>query len=470
MNSKKISTVGATTLTRGTIARYAVGSFGTGGFSTLPGLVLVYYLTDNLGVTALFAGVIVTVAKVWDIVIDPMIGGLSDRALARTGSRRGPMMLGVIGLPLAFVLTFAAPEGLTPVVAGLWVFIAYVAAETFFSLFQVPYTSLPAELTDGYHERTRLLTWRVVVLTIAILLFGAGGPAIRGMFRDNPSLGYLVMGIVSAALIGLGLWIATSVVPRGNPAPTSLDQYPAFSLAHYRDGIQALRESPAFRALLGTGILQAIAVGLMLAAGQFVATWVLHKENAVMPLFLALVAPAVLFAPVWQLIALRIGKERAFSLASIVYLVATILLVGLLWAPGWWMLAPLALAGAAYAGLQSLPFAMLPDVISHEAASTDSAKGRAGIFGGVWTAGETAGLAFGSTLLTIVLACTGYIESAGTATVEQPASAVTGIVVTFSLLPAVLMGLSLITLKRYRLRESDLATSTTGAHVAHPEA
>lgn len=101
-------------LSRGTVTRYAIGSLGTGGFATLPGLVLVYYLTDSLGVAAIVAGLIVTGAKVWDVLIDPVIGGLSDRALALKGSRRGPMLLGAIGLPFAFILTFAVPPGLHP--------------------------------------------------------------------------------------------------------------------------------------------------------------------------------------------------------------------------------------------------------------------------------------------------------------------------------------------------------------------
>ena len=42
-------------LRRSTIATYAAGSIGTGGFATLPGLVLTYYLTDSLGVAALLA-------------------------------------------------------------------------------------------------------------------------------------------------------------------------------------------------------------------------------------------------------------------------------------------------------------------------------------------------------------------------------------------------------------------------------
>src|SRR3569623_2804103 len=93
-------------LTRRTSARYAVGSLGTGGFATLPGLVLVYYLTDTLGVAALAAGAVVTVAKVWDVVIDPVIGARSDRMLAVRGSRRPAMLLGALALPVFFLLTF----------------------------------------------------------------------------------------------------------------------------------------------------------------------------------------------------------------------------------------------------------------------------------------------------------------------------------------------------------------------------
>lgn len=452
-------------LSRGTVTRYALGSLGTGGFATLPGLVLVYYLTDTLGVAALVAGLIVTGAKVWDVLIDPVIGGLSDRTLNRRGSRRGPMLLGAIGLPFAFVLTFAVPGGIGPTSSALWVLVAFIAAATFFSFFQVPYIALPAELTDGYRERTRLLTWRVVVLTFAILLFGAGGPEIRGMFPGNPPLGYLVMALVAALILGAGLWIASTVAPRSAPSLTPAPPVRTLSFSHYREGLATLRDSQPFRALLGTFVLQALATGMMLAGAQFVATWVLRDEGAVTILFIALIAPALLVAPLWQKIADRIGKERGFRIASVLFLAATLTLVAMVWAPGWWIVAPVGLAGAAYAGMQTLPMAMLPDVISRDTARLSraqadieaaSGQGRAGVFGGVWTAGETTGMALGGTVLTLVLAATGYIESTANVTVEQPGSAVLGIALSFSLVPAVLMALSLLTLGRYRLRESDI--------------
>jgi len=470
-------------LSRGTVSRYAMGSLGTGGFATLPGLVLVYFLTDTLGVAAIVAGLIVTGAKIWDVLIDPVIGGLSDRALERKGSRRGPMLLGALGLPIAFVLTFAVPSGLAPAASAIWVLVAFIAAATFFSLFQVPYIALPAELTDSYRERTRLLTWRVVMLTVAILLFGAGGPEIRGLFPENEMLGYLVMAVVASVLLGVGLWVASTVTPVSVPRQMQ-SAAPLISLAHYREGLTVLRESQPFRALLGTFMLQALATGLMLAGAQFVATWVLRDEGAVTILFVSLIAPALLVAPVWQKVADHLGKERAFRIASVIFLAATLALVVMVWAPGWWIMAPVAIAGAAYAGMQTLPMAMLPDVIAydrrarqgvgappaapaagstHAAAPGQDAPARAGVFGGVWTAGETAGMAFGSTVLTIVLAITGYVASTAGVSVTQPAAAISGIALSFSLLPAALMFASLFMLRRYRLRESDLVTTPTAA-------
>lgn len=379
------------------------------------------------------------------------------------------MLVGTFGLPIMFILTFAVPTGFTPLAAGLWVFFAFTAAATFFSAFQVPYVALPAELTPSYTQRTRLLSWRVVVLSLGILLFGAGGPEIRAMFPENQPLRYLVMGIVSAILLFIGLYIGSTVAPRSTPTDTKLaerDQAKSsIGLGYYRRGFAVLRKSQPFRALLATFVLQGLVTGLMLAGAQYVAAWILHDEAAVSVILASLIAPAIIFSPVWKKVADRIGKERAFKFASIGFLVATLILAAMIWNPGWWIMLPVALAGASYAGMQTLPMAMLPDVISyHESQDRLESKGGAsangaGIFGGMWTAGETAGMALGSTVLAVVLMATGYVQSSAGATVSQPDSAIAGIAVAFSIVPAVLMGLSLVTLRRYRLTEADIEGS-----------
>ena len=91
------------------------------------------------------------------------------------------------------------------------------------------------------------------------------------------------------------------------------------------------------------------------------------------------------------------------------FAVAALTIVIALWEPGDWIYASVAVAGIAYAGMQSLPMAMLPDVISHDEVA--NGPGSAGAFSGVWTAGETIGFALGATALTIILAVTGYVSS-----------------------------------------------------------
>jgi len=448
----------ATRLSAGTIARYATGSVGTGGFATLPGLVLTYYLTDSLGVAALAAGAVITTAKVWDVVIDPVIGALTDRDLARHGTRRRLMLIGACSIAVLFALTFAVPPALGAVVGAIWVLIAFLLTATAFSLFQVPYIALPAELTPAYDERTRLLTWRVVVLTFSILLFGAGGPALRGV-TDDPTTGYLIMGAVSGVVIAIGMLVATTVArrpvtgaPLATPPAVGRERVPIRE--HYAAGIRALRRSAPFRALLWTFVLQALATGLMLAGAQYVATWVMDSEDAVQLLFIALIAPALFAAPGWGWVSRRLGKERSFAIASSIFALAALSIVGALWQAGDWIYAPVAVAGIAYAGMQSLPMAMLPDVISHD--ELTSGPGRAGAFSGVWTAGETIGFALGATTLTVVLAVTGYVSSTAGESVDQPGAAIAGIVISFSVVPAALIGLSLLTLTRYRLRRTDI--------------
>jgi len=86
-------------------------------------------------------------------------------------------------------------------------------------------------------------------------------------------------------------------------------------------------------------------------------------------------------------------------------------------------------------------------------AAVDAARtgqNRIGVFTGVWTAGETLGLALGPGLYGLVLALGGYVSSTDSSA-AQPESAVTAITLGFSLVPAVLVAGSLLLLARYRL-------------------
>lgn len=109
------------------------------------------------------------------------------------------------------------------------------------------------------------------------------------------------------------------------------------------------------------------------------------------------------------------------------------------------------LMGVAYAGTQLFPFSMLPDTISADTLRTGLR--RAGAYTGIWTAADKAGFAVGPAIFAAILAVTGFIETEGGVLIEQPASALLGVRLGFALLPATLMGLSLLILRHYKLDE-----------------
>ena len=152
---------------------YGLGSVATGSFGTVPGLLLLPYLTDRLGVTAALAGVIVFPPKAWDVVLNPVAGRISDRSSTPTAG---------VALPhpfwrpagAGFALLFLGPTSPTGVAATWVVSLPRVCDGVRF--FQVPYVAMPAEMTDDYDERTRLMTWRVAILALAILVSGGLSP------------------------------------------------------------------------------------------------------------------------------------------------------------------------------------------------------------------------------------------------------------------------------------------------------
>ena len=250
-----------TTLPAAVRRGYGLGSVATGSFGTVPGLLLLPYLTDRLGVPAAAAGVIVFAPKAWDVVLNPIAGRISDRSTHPDGRRRPFLIRAGLLLAAAFALLFLGPTAPQWLAAG-WVAVAYLACATAYSFFQVPYVAMPAEITDDYDERTRLMTWRVAILALAILVSGGASPAIRDAF--GPVWGYRVVGFFVAALIALGAygaWRGTRSAPVRAGVATS---------ATFGDQLRIIRSDRPFRLLLTTFVLQALATGAMLAGVDYV--------------------------------------------------------------------------------------------------------------------------------------------------------------------------------------------------------
>lgn len=306
-----MTTAPATGLGRGVHLGYAAGSIGTAAFGTVPGLLLLYYLTDELGVGAGLAGLVVFAPKAWDVLLNPWIGARSDATVHRWGPRRPWMLAGALTLPVLFVLVFAGPSGAG---AAAWVAVAFLLAATAYGCFQVPYVAQPAEITDDPAERSTLMSWRVAALALGILLAGAGAPAVVDLAGGGRT-GYLAMACFVAVLLAGGM-LGAVVGTRRAPTLTRVTSEGRL-LATLR---VAARVRP-FRLLLTGFVVQALGIGTMLAGVPYYARQVLGDPAAGTLLFAALVGPAILVMPLWLRVARRAGKRTGLLAASALFVV-----------------------------------------------------------------------------------------------------------------------------------------------------
>ena len=420
---------------RRTLAGYALGSLVTGAFGTVPGLLLLPYLTDTLGVAAGVAGLLVLLPKAWDVLFNPVAGRISDRR----GDRR-PFLLGAgLLLGVLFTLIFAGPFG-TGAAAGPYVTIAFLAAATAYAFFQVPYVAMPAELTDGYAERTRLMTWRVAVLALAILISGALAPLVVEQTGGGLT-GHRWSGAFVGALIvvgTLGVFLGTRKASSRAPEQTE---------PSLRAQLRLVAASGPFRVLLLCWVIQAAGIATMLAGVQYFADHIVARDGAATFLFAAFVGPALLVMPLWTRAGTRLGKRRSLIAASLLYAVGALLLIPATAGPPLTVYLVTALIGVGYAGQQVFAMAMLPDCIARETMRTG--RRQAGVFTGVWTAGETFGLALGPGLYAAVLQISGYVSSSTGEAATQTSAARLGVLLGFTIVPAVLVAAGLVLIRRY---------------------
>jgi glycoside/pentoside/hexuronide:cation symporter, GPH family len=152
-------------------------------FNGISAFFMLYY-TQALGLPYAKAAMAIAVSSLWDAIVDPLVGHLSDNTQSRWGRRQPYIMVGGLLMAVCFYYLWAVPgfvqrDGLLFFYA---VFINFVY-RTAYAVFYVPYVALGFEVCPGYHERSKLQATRMV-LGMATNLFVALGWSL--FFPDRP--------------------------------------------------------------------------------------------------------------------------------------------------------------------------------------------------------------------------------------------------------------------------------------------
>src|SRR5688572_20843297 len=149
------------------LAAYGAGGIIPIALFNIAGILVGLMGNISLGLSAFWLGVILVIPRLWDAVVDPVIGHLSDNTRTRWGRRRPYLLVGGILVAVFFVVMWWIPKGDTvrgwfPSESGYqWFQLAYILVTltlffTAVTLFEIPHSALGAEMATDSHQRTRL--------------------------------------------------------------------------------------------------------------------------------------------------------------------------------------------------------------------------------------------------------------------------------------------------------------------------
>ena len=190
-------------LRRSVIFAYCLPMAGT-GFMLMPFYIwLMKYSTDVLLIAPAAVGSLFFIGRIWDAISDPVVGYLSDRTTSKRGRRRSWMFASAIPVAITTVMLWSPPWALEGLGLVLWMGAALLLYETAATAFFVPYGALGMELSEHYHERTRLFGYRHVIAAVGSLA-GLGAVYLLRTAEDPRSMALGISisgGILMAATI-----------------------------------------------------------------------------------------------------------------------------------------------------------------------------------------------------------------------------------------------------------------------------
>ncbi|MEM7626286.1 MAG: MFS transporter [Planctomycetota bacterium] len=321
-----------------------------------------------MGVDAVLLGIVLAIPRLWDGLIDPIMGNISDNTRSKWGRRKPYMLVGgvmsAVGLALICIPpTFMKEMFSDDVMRGFSLFgdrvslyfstLDWMAAlyfvfisltfYTFLTVFSVPYGALTMEMTRDYHERTRIMSFRTTFTYISSITFGWILYATKAdwfveLARENGAVdpvktgeiyGTWAVGGVMAVFLLVAAMVPTLFVKEGS-AQIAKKQEKVPILKGLKDTLSI----PAFVLIIAAYTLAFFGIIMVIHLGVYIAIYHVHgggeagkKDGYLAMSYAQTVAPFVGLFTVFMLNRLsgKIEKKHAWAGCMCISLVGAVL-------------------------------------------------------------------------------------------------------------------------------------------------
>ncbi|MDZ5648260.1 MFS transporter [Nitrospirillum sp. BR 11828] len=438
---------GATTrLSLGVCIGFGVGTVGV---SIMLNTVTAYFpafMSTVLGKNTELAGYLLMASKLYDAIADLVIGMLSDRTRSRWGRRRPFLLAGGFVSAASFLMIFCAPDmGDTALI--LYMLLALIIYSTGYSLFNVPYMAMPSEMTSSRYERSRLLSFRTLFVSLGQILAMAG-TAVVISHGGGGARGYAIMGWTMALIIATAMalsFFGTAKAPVLADAPTPAEKAAGGSW------VTVFRNRP-FCLLMAAKVCQFLAFASLATTSLLFMLNVLHLGyEGQMQLALAQNIASGLSMPAWLWLERRTGKRNAYlvGMAVMALAAASWLFVGKDGVGTVELLIRGVASGVGAGGMILLSISMLADTLAYDRELTGLR--REGLLSSIMAVIEKGTFALGVALLGIMLNLAHYIPTKNGQLVEQPRSAILALYAGYVVIPLLLFICNAVCISFYKL-------------------
>ena len=428
-------------LNKRVLASYSMVALPIGAMAMPIAIYLPPFYSSSLGLSLATVGLIFTLARVWDLVTDPIMGVVIDRYGSRWGQYKHWVPLAIPLLMLAvYKLFLPNPSDVSALYLGGWLLVLYVG----YTMLSISHNSWGSVLAGDYDERSKIFGWREIFIILGMALVLAI-PAALDLARETPiSEKLAAMGIFCLLLFPLTVLPTVLAVPDRRSVRTET--------IGLQDVLELVRSNPTLWRLLFADFTTAFAMSATAALYIFFATYAFElKDHASLALLLYFLA-GFLAMPAWLKLAYRMGKVGAIRMA-IGY--TMLLQAGLFFVtdpgniPLFWGYT--FLAGLAFGAGPTLLHSMMADLTDIDESKTG--QKRAGMyFALLATVNKLGGASAVGLTLTLADRLFGFTPG-----LENSPEAIQGLLVIFCFAPAAALAITYLPLHRYPLSKEKQA-------------